>query len=77
MNKYKLLTIIDNSGLLEQLLNAGIVSVTIIGHKNIYERYIKLRVSHKSATAVTIVSEEYKCSESTVWKIINDMKSMV
>jgi predicted transcriptional regulator len=73
---YKYLQILDDKDLLSDLVKQGIISITIVGHKFIYEAYLREKEKgNKTSQAVTNTSIDTKTPESTIYKIIRKMKS--
>ena len=73
---YESLVILEEQGLLSGLVKQGIVSITLAGHKLIYEVYLKERAKGLSTSkAVLNTSIETKTPESVVYKIRRKMLS--
>jgi len=72
---YKILQELEDVNLLDKLVKQGIVSITIAGHKMIYEIYLKELKTNKKAQAITNTSIDTKTPESSVYRIIKKMES--
>ena len=71
---YEILQKLENDSLLDQLVKQGIVSITIAGHKLIYEVYLKELKKEKKAQAITNTSIETHTPERTIYRIIKTME---
>lgn len=72
---YKILQQLEDNNLLDKLVKQGIVSITIAGHKMIYEVYLLNLKTEKKAQAITNTSIETKTPERTIYRIIKVMES--
>jgi len=72
---YKILQELEDVNLLDKLVKQGIVSITIAGHKMIYEIYLKELKSNDKPQAITNTSISTKTDERTVYRIIKKMES--
>ena len=72
---YETLKILEEKKLFDKLVRQGIISITIAGHKYIYETYLREKIKgNKTSQAVINTSIETKTPESTIYKIIRKMK---
>jgi hypothetical protein len=71
---YKILQQLEDVNLLDKLVKQGIVSITIAGHKMIYEVYLKELKTVKKAQAITNTSIDTKTPERTIYRIIKVME---
>jgi hypothetical protein len=72
---YETLKILEEKNLFDNLVKQGIISITIAGHKYIYEFYLREKQKgNGTSQAVTNVSIETRTPESTIYKIIRKMK---
>jgi predicted transcriptional regulator len=73
---YEALKILEEKNLFDQLVKQGIISITIAGHKYIYEMYLREKEKgNGTSQAVTNTSIETNTPESTIYKIIKKMKT--
>ena len=72
---YEILQELEGKNLLDKLVKQGIVSITIAGHKMIYEIYLKELKTNKKAQAITNTSIDTKTPERTIYRIIEKMES--
>ena len=71
---YEAIKILEEKNLFDKLVKQGIISITIVGHKYIYETYLREKAKgNKTTQAVTNTSIETKTPESTIYKIIRKM----
>jgi hypothetical protein len=62
-----------SDGTLKAAINTGLISTSVIGRCDIYEYFLKIKSSYSDKrTAITIVSEDRKVCEATVYNIIKD-----
>lgn len=62
-----------SNGTFKAAVNSGIIPITVVGRCDIYEYFLEMKNKHdKVSTTITIVSEDKKVCESTVYKIIKD-----
>ncbi len=74
---YESLKILEENNLFDTLVKQGIISITIAGHKYIYETFLKEKSKGiGTSQAVTNTSIETATPESTVYKIIRKMKKL-
>lgn len=72
---YETLKILEEKNLFNNLVKQGIISITIAGHKFIYETYLREKSKGiGTSQAVTNTAIETKTPESTIYKIIRKMK---
>jgi hypothetical protein len=72
---YETLKILEEQNLFKTLVKQGIISITIAGHKYIYEQYLREKAKGiGTAQAVANTSVETNTPESTIYKIIRKMK---
>lgn len=71
---YKILQQLDNN-LFDQLVKQGIVSLTIAGHKKVYEVYLVELTKEKKTQAITNTSIQTNTPERTIYRIIEKMES--
>lgn len=72
---YDVLTELDDSGLLDDIVEKELIPVTSIFYKQVYELYLMYRTHEKKTEAVLSTSVESQISERTVWFIIKKMES--
>ncbi|EKT3962766.1 hypothetical protein RYR30_001943 [Flavobacterium psychrophilum] len=72
---YEILRNLESNALLDDLVKQGIVSITIAGHKMIYEVYLKELKTVKKTQAITNASIDTKTPERTIYRIIKKMES--
>lgn len=72
---YKTLQELEDMNMLDKLVKQGIMSITIAGHKLIYEIYLKELKTNKKAQAITNTSIDTKTPEPTIYRIIKKMES--
>jgi hypothetical protein len=73
---YETIKILESNNLFDQAVKQGIISITIVGHKYIYEQFLREKEKgHKTTQAVTNTSIETGTPESTIYKIIRKMKT--
>ena len=71
---YESLKKLEEQGILNTLIKQGIISVTLAGHKYVYEIYMREKEKGLSTTeAVAITSDLTKHSESVIYKIMRKM----
>ena len=71
---YETLKILEQQGLLDKCVKQGIVSITLAGHKFIYETYLKeKKKTIKNSQAITNTSIITKTDEKTIYRIIKKM----
>ena len=74
-NMYEVIKILEEKNLFDRLVKQGIISITIAGHKYIYETYLREKAKgFKGKQAVTNTSEVTKTPERTVYRIIQKME---
>lgn len=72
---YEAIKILEEQNLFKELVKQGLISITIAGHKYIYETYLKEKGNgNGTSQAVTNTSIETRTPESTIYKIIRKMK---
>ena len=74
-NTYSLLKKIENDFTFLLLLQKGMVSLSVLDKMVYYERYLSELKSVNKTQAITNVSEEYNCSEMTIYRAIKTMES--
>ena len=73
MCKYKLIKEMKSNGTLKAAVNSGLISTSVIGRVSIYEYFLTIKSKYSDKrTAITIVSEDKKVCEATVYNIIKD-----
>lgn len=72
---YEVLQELANANLLDKAIKKGVVSITLAGHKLIYEIYLRELKSVKKSQAITNTSVETKTPESSIYRIIKVMES--
>ena len=61
------------NGTLKAAVNTGLISTSVIGRCDIYEYFLTMKESYSDKrTAITVVSEDKKVCEATVYNIIKD-----
>lgn len=71
---YEVLRKLEDFNLLDKAIKQGVVSITIAGHKKIYEVYLREIEVNKKPQAITNTSIETKTPESTIYRIIKSME---
>ena len=74
-NTYTFLKKIENDQTFLLLLQKGIISLSILDKMVYYERYLAELKSVNKTQAITNVSEEYNCSEMTIYRAIKTMEN--
>lgn len=59
-------------GIYNAAVNSGVIPITVAGHCDIYEYFLEIKTKHDKRTSITIVSEDKKVCEATVYNIIKD-----
>lgn len=73
---YEMIKELEQKDMLKKCIKCGIIPVTVIGQKLVYEVYLKLkREGHSGKQLITNVSEETKTPERTVYRIVKKMAS--
>lgn len=76
MVKYELLSKLQELPYYNQLLKQGVVPITLVDYKVIYEWYLQEKSSGtKGGQLITNVGEEFKIGDRTVYAIIKSMES--
>jgi ribosomal protein L13 len=72
---YETLKLLEDKGLFKTLIKQGVLSITIAGHKMIYETYLREKSKTGSnSQAITNTSIETKTPERTIYKVIKKMR---
>ena len=72
---YEAIKILEEKNLFDTLVKQGIISITIAGHKYIYETYLREKAKgNGTSQAVTNTSFETGTPERAIYKIISKMK---
>ena len=71
---YKILQQLEQYNLLDTLVKSGIVSITIAGHKKVYEVYLLELRKERKPQAITNTSIQTNTPERTIYKIIKSME---
>lgn len=71
---YEILQQLDEHNLFDKLVKSGIVSLTVAGHKKVYEVYLIERQKEKKPQAITNTSIQTNTPERTIYKIIKEME---
>ncbi len=75
---YEAIKILEEKNLFDTLVKQGVISITIAGHKYIYETYLKQKLKvNKKSQAVTNTSIETKTPERTVYDVIRRMERLL
>ncbi len=75
---YDIIKTLEEKNLFSHLVKQGIISTTIVGHKHVYETYLKEKADgYCTSQAVTNTSIETRTPESTVYKIIKKMRGSI
>lgn len=73
---YESIKILEEQNLFDRLVKQGLISITVVGHKFIYETYLKeKKKGNKTVQAVINTSIETGTPESSIYKIIRKMKT--
>lgn len=71
---YKILQQLESYNLFDQLVKSGIVSITIAGHKKVYEVYLLELKKVRKPQAITNTSIQTNTPERTIYRIIESME---
>lgn len=72
---YELLEMLKNDGVLEYVVEKGIIPVTLAYHKVVYENYLNERKFRKKSEAILQTSVNCDMSTRQVWNIIKNMET--
>lgn len=73
MCKYRVLKTMKSNGTLKAALYNGVVSPNVVANMKVYEYYLNIKSQYdKKRTAITVVSDDMKICERTVYNILKD-----
>ena len=74
MNRYELIQQLENNPNFYELFKHGLLDLSILNRKCYYEKYLQELTCNKKSQAITNAAEEYKVSDSTIYKTIKFME---
>jgi len=73
MNKFQYIS--KNLPLFKELEKIGFISTYLLSHYSLYCRYDFYRRNNSKSESIFCAAEDFKISESTVRRVINEMES--
>lgn len=76
MTKRDFIRILEQKGLLKVGLSFGVISLTLMAHKDIFDYWFSILPEKGARLAVFHTSEKFKVAERTVWRAIDSMREI-
>lgn len=73
MTKLDIINNLEKQGIFKDCIKSGLVSVSFLEYKSIYEQFLFFNSTHNKMTSYQLTADTFNISESSVRRIIKEL----